>query len=216
MLKILQSAPQETPFAPFWKAELYEASISDYNICNNLFDIILQKEKDIIKDNPSVQNDGGTGLGSNSLTSKFSSYNIFTWNEQPVQTFYKFVKKEYSNFLSVLELPNEKCMVQCWANVMRAGDKIEPHWHSSSPRTFLSAHFCVKTNNTETLYQNPYMPSEWISFPNKIGNIMFFPSWMVHTTSPVQENDVRVTIALDLVPVKFWDSTVQKNYIPFN
>lgn len=202
MIKVLQSEAKNTHFAPEWKAELYEVNINDYSLCNEIAEVILTKEKQIIQKYSNIKGDGSTGLGDNSLTSKFGKFNIFSWDEGCIIKFQKFIRQEYGNFIQNLGVKKEDCMIQCWANVMRRGEKIEPHWHSSNADTYLSAHFCVKTDNTSTLYQNPYKPNQWVPFENKIGNLLFFPAWMVHCTTEQITNDIRITIALDLVPTR--------------
>jgi len=217
MLKILQSPKNQTPFAPYWQAQLFETNINTNETCDKIAEIVLEKEVEIIEQFKNVQNDGGTGLSKDSLTSKFSAYNIFDWKHPEICFMKDFFVQQYNNFMKSLNLLPENCYIQCWANVLRKNEKIEPHWHSSSSETYLSGHFVVKSFNTQTLYQNPYMPSEWIPFENEKGNLLFFPSWMVHSTTPVTDSDPRITIAFDLIPERFFnfqDNT--KKYLKFN
>lgn len=232
MLLHFKNKETKTFFAPTWDIYFYNSNIEDPVIVNSMRDHILDVESDIISRYSSTHNDGGTALGPNSLTSKFSKFNIFTWREHYFQRFQDFIRTEHSKFRDELNLKEEQLWIGCWANVLRAGQSIAPHWHNSSETTYLGAHMCLSDPGTSTIYVNPYRPhalfnphnrDTWIEdsvveFENKPGELLFFPDWMIHYTTPYTGTGTRVTIAMDIVPQgeKDKDNEIYKNYVKFN
>ena len=130
MAKIIEwkSEKPRTKFAPCWDIPFYIDDIFDEKDLSEVKRVVLAMEKPIINSYRGITNDGGTGLGPNSLTSKFSKFNIFTWK-------FDWVDKMRSSIidgLKSLDDLDQHVYVQCWANVMRKGERINPHWHSSS------------------------------------------------------------------------------------
>ena len=75
------SEPPKTPFAPYW--EYYIAEVMLDIDCDALSTLILEKEKEIITTYPS-DSDGSTGLGPNSLTSRFKYFNVLNWDHPEI------------------------------------------------------------------------------------------------------------------------------------
>ena len=105
---------------------------------------------------------------------------------------------DFLDFMQELNLTIEDNLyIQCWANVMRKGDKIKKHFHSINNYDYLSGHICIQTKDTNTYYLEPYH-KEKFTLKNKSGNITLFPSWIEHFTDEVLDNKERITIAFDL------------------
>ena len=198
MIIDLRSQPKRNYFAPEYEYKLWQADIKNDGLVEEMRKVILSKEKDIICKHPNTVNDGGTGLGANSLTAKFSVFNIFTWTEPCFIEFQNWVKKEYLEFLKTLNVQTSDTYITCWANVLRAGQSIQAHWHSSNPDSYLSAHFTVCSQNTKTEYQNPFNKDKWLSINNIAGELTFFPSFLVHRTTTYLGDTERITIAMDI------------------
>ena len=128
---------------------------------NSLSKFLLSKEKEVKKLPTSIgksgaESDGYTGLGLNCTTAKFQHYNILTWSHPEI-------KKLRSNITKNIIEYNSECgnktpnvlWVQCWYNVLRFGQKIKPHMHSTDPYSYLSGHFNVQVNDTSTVYMSP-------------------------------------------------------------
>ena len=98
-----------------------------------------------------------------------------------------------------LSLENEDVYCQCWANVMREGEKIKLHRHSHDEWTYLSGHICIQTNDTSTYYVHPYSKEPFGSV-NEKNKITIFPSWMEHYTDRYHGDTPRITVAFDLYP----------------
>ena len=149
-LQIFDSGFKKSAFANEYKFFINESSLEDVNF-EVVKEIILFKEQEIIKNTPTTNTDGNTGLGFNSLTSKFEHFNVFSWQEPEIQKIKKGVSDHLHFFLNkiLMEVP-VGLKVQCWANVMRKGEQILPHVHDVSNNTYVSGHVGVTTNETQT------------------------------------------------------------------
>lgn len=160
-----------------------------------LKDDILNLEKNIIKKYPSYS-DGETGLGDNSLTSRFRYFNLLQIEE--TKFLKDVIKKAHEDFLNTLNYKiDNNYYVQCWANVMRKDEQIKIHSHGSTNYCYLGGHICVHTENTNTNYVSPYFKNIFSS-KNQPGKITLFPNWLEHYTDKVV-NDLRITIAFDIL-----------------
>jgi hypothetical protein len=194
----------QTPTAPTYKCSILGSYL--YNIdLEALSGLILEKEKEItsldLPDN--LISHGYTGLGPKALTSRFKTFNVLLWDhpevfklKQEIRFFYDLSCKHFNID------KNEKIYVQCWANVLRKGEKMENHRHSGdTDKSFLSGHFTVKCQDTQTVYQNPFSDviynPEFYYFNNQPGRINIFNSHIYHYTTEHNSDDERITIAFD-------------------
>tara|TARA_B100000965_G_C19494236_1_gene714472 strand:- start:397 stop:1041 length:645 start_codon:yes stop_codon:yes gene_type:complete len=197
-IRFVSESP-ETPFAPVWD---YSIAIKSIIInTENIAKIILQKEKEIIE-KYSGDDDGNTGLGADSLTARFKHFNVLKWQEVDIVQLHQEIRifhDEY--FAQVIGTEPPPLKIRCWANVMRKGQQIQKHTHSTHPHSYLGGHFCVTADNTSTSYTHPYTQEDY-PVENKPGEITLFPNYLTHYTS-VHESDIpRISIAFDLVTYK--------------
>jgi|TARA_B100000902_G_scaffold128583_1_gene127868 hypothetical protein len=175
---------------------------------------ILKNESKIKQKYPptnrnNVKTDGGTGLGYDSLTSRFYHFNILNWlNTKQLK---KEIRKGYESYTNVKNTP---LYVQCWANVMRKGDKIKPHAHMDeniNPLHALSGHLCVKVDGST----NTYYGGKPVCNVN--GEMTFFPSTMAHWTNTYLGDNERITVAFDIYSEEWFNYDVfedaKKHYI---
>ena len=169
---------------------------------------ILKNEQRIIKKYPptnrsNVKTDGGTGLGYDSLTSRFFHFNVLKWfNTNQLR---KEIREGYESYNN---LNNTPLFVQCWANVMRKGDRIKPHIHMNeniSSIHSLSGHLCVKVDKSTSTYYGGKPLS------NVNGQMVFFPSTMIHCTDTYFGNDERITVAFDIYSEEWFNYDVFKD-----
>ena len=195
----------QTPTAPTYKCSIFGSYINNINL-DALSTLILEKEKEITSlDLPeNMISHGFTGLGPKALTSRFKAFNALTWDhpeihklKQEIRYFYN-LSSEYFGFEE-----EERVFVQCWANVLRKGEKMNVHRHSdNTDGSFLSGHFTVQCKDTQTVYQNPFSDvinwPEYYSFNNFPGKINIFNSYIYHYTTEHNDDSERITIAFDL------------------
>ena len=158
--------------------------------CKKLEEIILKKETEIIK-KYSPFGDGGTGLGLNSLTSRFNSFNVLKWSG--TKSLANAIKNGYEQYNSIKD---KSIYVKCWANVMRKGQKISPHHHSFGnilPEHYLCGTLIVKTDGSTSSFYDKNK-----SIKNHNGDINLFQSHVVHSTNPYVGDSERISINFDI------------------
>ena len=192
----------QTPFAPTWDFTIGEKQI---NLdLDSLADIVLKKEVEIKEQFPG-ENDGNTGLGPESLTSRFSHFNVLSWGFPVTDQLHREIKKFHKQYFQSLfgsMKKSPKLQIRCWANVLRKGEQIKKHWHCSHPYTYLGGHFTVTAGNTCTVYVSPMDDIGQVYHAKNVpGKLTLFPNYIPHYTSIHQEDFPRITIAFDLYPV---------------
>ena len=206
-MKILtfKSNPPLTPFAPQWDYSIGHENIANFIDCPKIANLILSKEKNIISKFPAAKKsslDGYTGLGPNSLTSRYEYYNLMEWPEIEIKSLQDKIVEFHQKFLKNLniEIPNA-FSIMGWANVMRQGEKINPHLHNVKPDSYLSGHVTIQCKDTSTYYINPVNQlnePEVKQLKNVPGEITLFPSCMPHYTDTHNASTERITIAFEL------------------
>ena len=202
-LVMMKSGFKKTPFAIDYTFYVFENIINDVDF-SAVSKIIKSKEKKIIRSSPKSSGDGNTGLGNNSLTSRFGYFNVLKWQEPDIQKIKDHIVDNVSKFYNrILQEKPTDLKIQCWANVMRKGQQIKPHVHDTSSNCLLGGHICVDVDNTSTHYINPFRyfsgdNQETYSSKNEVGKITLFSDNIPHYTDKVISKD-RVTIAFDII-----------------
>ena len=200
---MMKSGFKKTPFAIDYTFYVFENIINDVDF-SAVSKIIKSKEKKIIRSSPKSSGDGNTGLGDNSLTSRFGYFNVLKWQEPDIQKIKDHIIDNVSKFYNrILQEKPTDLKIQCWANVMRKGQQIKPHVHDTSNNCLLGGHICVDVDNTSTHYINPFkyfsgINQETYSSKNEVGKITLFSDNIPHYTDEVISKD-RVTIAFDII-----------------
>ena len=207
MSQVIQFENEEpkTIFAPVYKFYVYEGEVE----VKDIKETILSKDKEVIKSNP-YTNDWNTGLGSDSMTSRSNCYNLLDWEE--ADHIKDIIRNSHDNLITTLD-PNmweDKIYVQCWANVLRKGQKIKQHQHWNSKYTYLGGHICLDDYATHTHYVNPYSRKTFDT-QNKKGKVYLFPNWLEHYTDTYDGDDTRVTIAFDIITQTVYEEDIFDN-----
>ena len=200
-LVMMKSGFKKTPFDVDYTFYIFENIISDVNF-NVVSNIIKSKEKIILKTSPRSDTDGNTGLGGDSLTSRFNYYNVLNWEDKNIQKIKNNIVNSINDlYKKILQEKPKNLKIQCWANVMRKGQQIKPHAHTTSNNCLLAGNICVDVDNTYTHYVNPFkwfVEQEIYSSKNEIGKITLFNANIPHYTDKVLSKD-RITIAFDII-----------------
>ncbi len=202
---LFESDEPKTIFAPTYRWHMYEGEVQ----VKDIRDTILKRENEIINTHE-YESDWNTGLGKDSMTSRSSSYNLLDWEE--ADHIRDIIRNSHDNLVTTLDanMWEDKIYVQCWANVLRKGQKIKPHQHWNSQYTYLGGHICLDDYNTHTHYVNPYTKKTFKS-KNEKGKVHLFPNWLEHYTDPYEGDDVRVTIAFDIITQIVYDEDIFDN-----
>ena len=198
-----RSRPKQTFFAPEWDCYLMEGHIKNVN-WKSFAKYILEKES-FIKQLPIRSSgvlDGYTGLGKDSTTAHFSQYNVLEWDHPAVPLIRNAIIELHERFLDYFKQKYPPALwAQCWVNVVRKGQHIAAHLHTTAPDAYLGGQITVKTQDTSTCYINPVNQinePEEIKSPNKVGKLTLFQNYMPHYTTPYNGEEQRITLAMDL------------------
>ena len=208
----MKSEQRISPFAPEWQWVMGEDFLENID-WDEVATIILEKEKEIIEKFPPVSResaDGYTGLGNDSLTSRYTSFNVLKFDYAEIRKIYRGIQETHLKFLDAFGIKNRKIWVQCWANVLRDDQEIKPHLHSVHPYTYLGGHIAVQCNEienkTSTVYINPINQinnPEIYSSENVPGKITLFQNNIPHYTTIHKGSRERISIAFDLILDEF-------------
>ena len=90
---------------------------------------------------------------------------------------------------------------RCWFNAFRKGDRIEPHMHNTQDNNHKLNHFqCTNLFIGGDSAEGTYYGKEL--YPNKKGTLFVFHDSLVHWTEPYTGDDVRITMACDIHPIR--------------
>ena len=217
LIPFLSKKP-ETPFTPYWKILLAENVITKID-CNRLGKFLLSKQEEVLSIKDRL-NDGGTGLGLNSTTARWPSYNVLNWDQEDIKILKEGIIKTHDIYyrFAVGEEPPKIEIAACWMNIMKKGQRITKHNHSYSEKSYLSGNFIVACEGTKTIYVNPMVhygehelierveswgqefEEELYASPNKPGNLTLFPCYVPHFTTEHTSDTERITIAFEVIP----------------
>lgn len=208
--------PSKSIFTPSISLKLHNSSISR-ELRDSILEIVLKEEQNII-DNvpPSDPND------KNWMTGRLWNYNFLDLDYDSVRELKNYIKSQYVDFMNQLGYEPEKVYIQCWVNIIRNdGRSIVPHHHADghsstkdAPQdySYLSGNLCIQTENTSTWFRNPFLDKMCAPIQNIDGELILFPSFVVHWTDKNLSDKPRVTISFDLITEEFYNIVDGKNY----
>ncbi|AFO59140.1 MULTISPECIES: putative 2OG-Fe(II) oxygenase [unclassified Natrinema] len=210
-----------------WEITFLEARLNGgEQLLTDLRDIIHEQEERLVK-HTKAGHTGGTMLDRHHLTTRFQNWNLFYVDHPATETLWSLIKEGHEKFLELhdITLPTRPS-IQSWANVLRSGDEIGEHSHVPSPDgadCYVSTNFCVTADeSTATVYDLPGYTDREASFTNRPGQLILFPPWIPHYTTPFEKEDsTRITIASDIImshwhTASFQNGERQRQFIPFD
>ena len=178
--------------------------------------IVLLEEPNIIKNVRSADGSEDPEW----LTGKLWSYNFLDFDYPEIKDFKKFIKDSYEEYARSWGYePDNPVYIQCWANVIRNnGRRISPHNHASAhsdaPHEYsnVSGNICIQAENTNTYYENPFLKYNAIAIENVAGEMVMFPSHLIHWTDINESENPRISIAFDIITKEVYDMIDNHNY----
>tara|TARA_B110000977_G_C11090784_1_gene496778 strand:- start:1028 stop:1681 length:654 start_codon:yes stop_codon:yes gene_type:complete len=217
MLHIEKSIHPLTEFTPTWKIPFWIAKYQNEDEIDLMREWLLDHEEAIIKKyKKNANNDGGTGLGNDSLTAQYNSFNLFneTKDIDKFKNLFNFIRIEYNKFMNEFQTINRQCVIYCWANVVKHKQEITKHHHGATHDSYLSGNMHFDNYDTVTRYYNPYNEM-YYDFKNVKGGLTFFPSYIYHSATTHNSLTDRVSIAFDLFDKKYINDGIDENRIDF-
>ena len=201
MLKVQRSIAPLTEFSPTWNIPFWYTKYDASDEIDIMRQWIIDNEQVIIEKyaKEPLRDDGGTGLGMNSLTAQYSKFNLFKESKDvpEFQNLFKFMREEYSKFMAELSTMERDCSIKSWANVVRPGQDIKRHNHGGYHFSYLSGNMHFDNYKTITTYYNPFDAIQYKT-ENIKGGLTFFPSYLFHSVNNHEENSKRVSMAFDI------------------
>jgi hypothetical protein len=166
--------------------------LSDSEI-NEIRNYILENENNI----KSLGEDTYPGTSENSLTGAHALFNYLHVETIGKNILLPKIKKMLKEINA--EPP---VIIQCWANVFRKGEGISAHHHGSMRNKFFSANLFI-SGNTEpgtTFYMGEGSSCKPVDIKNEPGVLSVFPSDIVHKVKENSNEEIRISMALDIIP----------------
>lgn len=171
----------------FWICNYNKELVELKNFLINKEEYILEKYE--------PRSDGGTNLGPDTTTARYSVYNIFEeFNNTCLQDVKQFINIEYKRFLKELSVEVKNPKITAWYNILHYGQMIDRHFHGDLSR--MSGNMVVSCYNSSTFYELPFNSGVY-EIKNQAGNLVLFNSVVPHWTSKNDVHDPRITLAAD-------------------
>ena len=193
----MKSLNSVTPYAPVWDISLGVTEWNQYDKIDSIRNFLLTKEEYILS--LDVNNDAGTGLTTDSITTRHGKYNLFDFvSECPeLNDLFEFLQKSYIEFvLQDNTQPYYPLEIVCWFNILHKGERINIHRHGTKETAYLSGNMHLDTYNSSGTHYSHFDMN--CTLPNKKGGLTIFPNWVAHWVDTWQEEEPRVTLAFDL------------------
>ena len=210
-----KSDPPLTPFAPSYAHYFTEKKIFSSEECEKWNTYLLEQEPILLdKYKNSQANDGQTGLGNTSITSRYGCFNLLKFDFDLVP---KLKKAIYDGVHTLLRVSNntdwqETLYANSWFNVLRQGESINEHSHGFHKHSFYGFNLHITDSKTKNFYYHPIKFQRAAFYmSNKIGHLTLFPNFIPHSVSPNKNETPRISIAGDIRTSSWKDDKEFKN-----
>ena len=219
MLQSWKSMHPLNEYAPTWNIPFWNSVYPNVDDVDFMKNWLVDNEETLINNfkKDRLNEDGGTGLGADSLTGQYSAYNLFqvTKNIPQFMNLLNWIKEQYIEYMHSNSTTIRNLHMYSWANVVHPGQPITQHGHGAQNFSYLSGNIHLDNYATQTVYYCPVDEQVKVGFENVKGGLTFFPSYVLHSVPKHEENNKRVSIAFDLFDSSFaqaledLDKTVQ-------
>ena len=195
-------------FLPKFSVDLYKIQI-DKELTKRLAEIVLIEEPKIL----ATTTKPGFEKDQNWLTGRMWQYSLFDWEYPEITQLKDLLVEHYKGYCIALgTTPSEKLYCHGWANIIRDdGRQITEHNHahantggpggdyvSTVEDSYVSAHLNLQSENTKTIYRNPFVEVRK-GIPNVAGDLWYFPSYVDHMTTKNKASEPRISLAFDFI-----------------
>lgn len=196
-----KSEPPLTPFAPSYAHYITDKKIFSEEECESWYKYLLEQEKILLDKFKKSSGDGETGLGENSITSRYSHFNVLKFDFHLVEKLKTEIFNGIRCLLHVSSNPTwqETLYTNSWFNVIRQGESMNMHSHGYHKNSFYGFHLTINAIETFTSYYHPIKcREEGFRVPNTIGYLTLFPNFIPHSVSVNNSQTPRISIAGDI------------------
>lgn len=176
---------------------------------NELYYFLMEEEPNILKFESHHET---TGLNDDAISSRWDKYNLFTRYEgNPlIDNIRDQVLTSISRYARLTNNMSERVFIHCWYNAVRKGKFIAEHQHDFGTYSYLSGNIFVKgyDKQSETQY-SICNRDEKLQVKNNSGDFTLFPAWVPHETNVYRGEQPRITIGLNIYPMRFYNDFKQ-------
>jgi hypothetical protein len=207
--------PSNSAMLPAFDISLHNSSI-DVENCEQLVKVVLKEQPNIIAIKSKHSEDDP-----NWLTGKLWAYNFLDFDYPCVRYLKKFIYSNYLEYALFCSIDSSKPVyVQCWANIINNdGRIITPHNHADAhggapaEYSYISGNISLQTENTSTFFAHPILNKKvYREIANVNGELILFPSFITHWSSPNLSVNPRITIAFDIITEEVYNMIDKTNY----
>lgn len=160
------------------------------------------------------------------LSSRWYSYNVLAWRYAECRRLRGMVQEVVRSYITRLGHESRPMYLQCWANVLRKGERLALHSHVG-PHSYISGVYWVRSQGTATVYRCPLDTrivgvEDFLEVERTVrsreGKMVIFPSFIEHQTTPVQGDTCRISVAFDVTfqpPPPLHNGMGRKVHLPF-
>jgi hypothetical protein len=154
------------------------------------------------------------------VTNRAFEYNLLKFSDRhPVLLELKSkIYESYLVYVKELNIPAGIPYVQVWFNILKKDSRFFTKHHHAHPArigdiddAYISGNICIRAKNTKTYYYSPYIESQKIGITNVPGEMVIFPSWVMHSTDQNQEDEPRLSIAFDIITEEMYNKGKMDN-----
>ncbi|SDU31186.1 hypothetical protein [Stappia sp. ES.058] len=148
-------------------------------------------------------------------SSRYASYNLLALEEPAFAMLGKAIRASVNALRAARGLPEKPMYIQCWSNILRAGQALPRHAHPYP----MHGHINISTAGSVTRYG----VSEPVEIDNRPGDITLFAGpGLAHEVPAYTGPDARISVAFDLLPVVWVEADprwkkrhAERSFIPF-
>jgi hypothetical protein len=193
-----------TPFAPNFTYPLTEKKIFSEEECESWYNYLLEQESILFDKYRTATPGGETGLGPNSLTTRYPYFNVLEFDFHLIPKLKTELFNAVKTILSIFDNTNwqETIYSKSWFNVLRKGEQMNPHFHGYHQHIFCGFHLSIRAKETFTSYYHPvtfpFVQADAFHVPNKVGYLTLFPDFVPHSVTINNYETPRISIAGDI------------------
>jgi hypothetical protein len=206
----------KSPLLPSIDISLHNYQLSE-ELTKELSEVIVKEESNILQNTTPFDGERDPTW----ITARLWQYNFLNFDYPEVKQLKEIISDEYKNYMHAIGVTPEPVYIQCWINILRNNGRIiTPHNHASAHTganeeySYVSGNISIQTNDTATMFANPFLGrTQFIPVPNNNGEMLLFPSFVVHCTTENKSDTPRYTIAFDIITEHVYNIIQNTNFI---
>lgn len=133
-----------------------------------------------------------------------------------LEKLFHVIRKHYLLYLKELNYPREKVYIHGWVNILRKGEWISLHHHTSDGHSYVSGTYYLTDSPTTLALINPIRVDQKEVFQTVKGRMIMFPSYVPHESTIYNGDDLRVSIAFDITGTAASNSNPWRPHVLFD